>query len=91
MKIEFKDSSEQLALVAQKITGDILGIDAHTEYGTEGRETMGGTMIAGLARALVQVLKEKRESEKASAPTTENAKVVMMAPVIPKPLDKGAA
>ena len=83
------DGQEQLDAVAEKLCNSILGLVAEAEYGTEGRETMGGTMMAGLARALVAVRKEIRDTAKAQAPKDDpGGKIVMMAPAIPKPLPK---
>lgn len=59
-----QDMDGQLSEVAVKLVDAITGTEAHVEYGTEGRETMGGTMIASMARALVSLQSERRQIRK---------------------------
>ena len=78
-------ASLRLTEVAETISTAILSLDAQTEYGTTGRETTGGVIMAGLARALVSVEKELREARKQAMDTQprDSGKVVAMAPQIP--------
>lgn len=85
-------SSTRLNEVAARLAEAILGMDATHEYGTTGRETTGGIIMAGLARSLVSVEKELREAQKqASESAPQNKGVYIMgAPEIPTPVDKAA-
>lgn len=78
-------SKERLTSVAQKLSDAVNSLDADTEYGTTGRETTGGVIMAALARALVGVERELREAAKEqSASTAKNsAKIIAMAPSVP--------
>ena len=78
-------SKERLTSVAQKLSDAVNSLDADTEYGTTGRETTGGVIMAALARALVGVERELREAakEQKAAQPKDSGKVVAMAPKIP--------
>lgn len=86
-----EEMDKQLQEVAEALTASILSTDAHVEYGTEGRETMGGTMMASLARALVSLQGERRHIRKQLSDTiaedSSKDKVVQIqaAPSIPRP------
>jgi ribosomal protein S9 len=85
-------SAQRLSTVAETLSASILSLDAQTEYGTTGRETTGGALMAALARALVGVEKELREAQKQaleSAPQ-DSGKILMMAPEIPSKAPQSA-
>lgn len=72
--------------VAQKLHDAIQLIDPLETIGSEKMGQSGASAIAALARALVGVEKEIRESNKASAKPediNQGFKIVQMAPVIP--------
>lgn len=78
-------STDRLEQVAETLSQAVIGLDAEREYGTTGRETTGGVIMAALARALVGVERELREAAKeqrANQPK-ETGKIVAMAPKIP--------
>ena len=85
-------SAQRLSSVAETLSTSILGLDAQTEYGTTGRETTGGVIMAGLARALVAVEKELREAQKQAleAAPQDSGKILMMAPEIPSKAPQSA-
>ena len=85
-------SSQRLSTVAETLADSILALDAKTEYGTTGRETTGGALMAALARALVGVEKELREAQKQAQETSsqDSGKILMMAPEIPRKTPKAS-
>jgi hypothetical protein len=91
---EAYDSETRLVAVAHKLTDAVLGLDAEQEYGTTGRETTGGVIMASLARALVSVEKEIRDAQKAAKEaqtiTQPQGRVLMIAPEIPRKAPKAS-
>jgi uncharacterized protein YicC (UPF0701 family) len=85
-------SAQRLSTVAETLSASILSLDAKTDYGTPGRETTGGALMAALARALVGVEKELREAQKQALESTpqESGKILMMAPEIPSKAPQSA-